>query len=327
MIRFKSRVLRAGRAHLFGPGAVVVLVAAGFGLAGPALGQQRGQRTFDSPAAAVSALFVAVSSNEEGAILAVLGPDGKRVVSSGDAAEDAAARANFLRKYDQMHRLVKEPDGTLTLYVGAENWPMPIPIVQSGRAWYFDTAAGEREILYRRIGQNELSAIRVCEALAAAEKEYSSTHHGEYARRVFSTPDRQDGLYWKVIAGRRQSPIGPLVASAVPEGDAPGHKSPPTPYRGYYYRILTRQGRSAPGGARSYLVGGKMTGGFAFVAYPAVYRSSGVMTFIVADDGVVYQKDLGRGTVGARAMKEYDPGPGWQRSEAKQQPGATGQSP
>lgn len=317
MRRVKPSVGPAGRAHLLELGAVVMFLTGGFGLGAPSLAQQQRQRAFDSPAAAVSAIFAAARSNDEPAMLLVLGPDGKRIVSSGDATEDAAARANFVHKYDQMHRLVKEPDGTLTLYVGAENWPMPIPIVQSGRAWYFDTAAGEREILYRRIGRNELSAIRVCEQLAAAEKEYYSTHHGEYARHIFSTPDRHDGLYWKVASGGPQSPIGPLVAAAVAAGYDPGHQGTPTPYRGYYYHILTQQGASAPGGARSYLVGGSMTGGFAFVAYPAVYRSSGVMTLIVRRDGIVYQKDLGIKTdATAKAMTEYDPGPGWQATSS-----------
>jgi hypothetical protein len=286
-------------------------IFAGFGLAAPSLAQQSGQRTFDSSAAAVSALFTAVRSNDEQGMLAILGPDGKRIVSSGDATEDAGERANFVRKYDQMHRLAKEPDGTLTLYVGAENWPMPIPLVQSGRAWYFDTAAGEREILYRRIGRNELSAIRVCEALAVAQKAYSATHHGGYARHILSTAGQHDGLYWN---GEPESPIGPLVASAAAEFATSRHKGTPTPYRGYYYHLLTRQGGSAPGGARSYLVDGRMTG-FAFVAYPADYRSSGVMTFIVGANGIVYQRDFGRRTAAAaQAMEEYDPGPGWQRS-------------
>lgn len=315
MKRVKSSVGRAGRAHFLELGTVVIFLAGGsLGLGAPSLAQQQGQRSFDSPVAAVSALFTAVHSNSDRAMLSVLGPDGKRIVSSGDATEDVAARANFVRKYDQMHRLVKEPDGTLTLYVGAENWPMPIPIVQSGRAWYFDTAAGEREILYRRIGRNELSAIRVCEELAAAQKKYYSTHRGEYARHIFSTPGRHDGLYWQVASGEPQSPIGPLVASAVAAGYDPRHKGTPTPYRGYYYHILTQQGASAPGGSRNYLVGGRMTG-FAFLAYPAGYRSSGVMTFIVSNHGIVFQKDLGRSTGAiAKAMTEYNPGPGWQRT-------------
>ncbi len=302
----------AGSARLLQLGVVVICLAGGLSLR--CLARQPGPETFDSPAAAASALFAAVRSNDVQAILVVLGPDGKRIVSSGDAAEDAAARENFVRKYDEMHRLVKEPDGTLTLYVGAENWPMPIPIVQSGHVWSFDTAAGEREILYRRIGRNEFSAIRVCEELAAAQKEYSATHHGEYARHIVSAAGRQDGLYWKAASGESQSPIGPLLAAAAADGHA-SEKHAPTPYRGYDYHVLTQQGASAPGGARSYLIGGKVTG-FGFVAYPAVYRSSGVMTFIVGEDGVVYQKDLGPKTdVIARAMREYDRGPGWRRSQ------------
>ncbi|MGB6452092.1 MAG: DUF2950 domain-containing protein [Steroidobacteraceae bacterium] len=309
------------RAHLLELTAVAVLLS---GVpAGHVLAQQPGQRTFASPAAAASALFAAVRSSNEHAILDILGPDGKRIVSSGDATEDADNRATFVQRYDEMHRLTKEPDGTMTLYVGAANWPMPIPIVQAGRSWYFDTDAGKREILYRRVGRNEISAIRVCEALVAAEKEYFSTHEEEYARRIFSKGGAHNGLYWKAAAGEPQSPIGPLVASAVAEGYVRNH-SGPTAYRGYYFHVLTAQAASAPGGARSYLVDDKMTGGFAFVAYPAEYRSSGVMTFIVGADGVVYEKDLGRQTARlARALKAYNPDPTWHRSEDEPQP--TGQ--
>jgi hypothetical protein len=295
--------------------AAALLLAGGFVLAPRSLAQQPGQRTFSSPAAAASALFAAIHSNDERAILAILGPDGRRIVSSGDAEEDAADRANFVHRYDEMHRLAQEPDGTLTLYVGAENWPMPIPIARSGHAWYFDTAAGRREILYRRIGRNEISAIRVLEELVAAQKEYRSTHD-EFAERIYSRPGLHDGLYWQQVAGEPESPIGPLVASAVAAGYPGPHSGTRTPFRGYYYHTLKRQGAHAPGGAQSYLAGGKMTGGFAFVAYPAQYRSSGVMTFIVGEDGVVYQKDLGRMTeVLAKALQSYDPGPSWRRSE------------
>ena len=220
--------------------------------------------------------------------------DGKRIVSSGDEAEDAHSRAHFVEKYLEMHRLVKEPDGSTVLYIGAENWPTPIPIVHKGNSWYFDTAAAEKEILYRRIGRNEMSAIRVCQELVAAEKEYYSSHNNEYAQKFFSDEGQHDGLYWKAADGNPQSPIGPLVAAAVTEDESKGTQSSPTPYRGYYYRILTAQGKDAPGGAKSYVVDGKMTRGFAFVAYPAEYKSSGVMTFLINDDGVVYQRDLGR---------------------------------
>jgi hypothetical protein len=281
--------------------------------------QQPGQKTFSSPEEASSALVTGMQNNDEKAMLDVLGPDGKQVVSSGDETEDAHSRANFVEKYQEMHRLVKEPDGTTTLYIGAKNWPSPIPLVNKGGAWYFDTDAGKREILFRRIGRNEMSTIRVCQELVAAQKEYYSAQHNQYAQKIFSD-GQHNGLYWKAAEGEPQSPIGPLVASAVAEGYVPGRDSAPTPYRGYYYHILVRQGKNAPGGAKSYIVNGKMTGGFAFVAYPAEYRSSGVVTFIVSEDGVVYQKDLGKKTeVLAKAMKQYNPNASWQKAEEQQE--------
>jgi hypothetical protein len=282
------------------------------------------QKVFSSPTQASEALFTAVRHNDEQAILDILGADGTRIVSSGDATEDASDRANFTRRYQEMHRLVKEPDGTTTLYVGARNWPMPIPLVGSGTSWHFDTAAARREILYRRVGQNELSTIRVCQELAAAEKEYHATQGGHYADRFFSTEGQHDGLYWKAAAGQPQSPIGPLVAAAAAQGYVrqPGT---PTAYHGYYYRILTGQGKGAPGGEKSYLVDGKMTAGFAFLAYPAQYRSSGVMSFLVDENGMVYEKDLGRNTATiAKAMQRYDPDSSWHESEdAQEQAAAT----
>jgi hypothetical protein len=284
------------------------------GLFARALAQQPGQQTFSSPQAAVGALLKAVESNNESAMLHVLGSDARRIVSSGDPVEDTNNRANFVQRYRQMHRLVHEPDGTTSLYVGAENWPMPIPLAHAGRAWYFDTEAAKREILYRRIGRNEISAIRVCEELAAAEKEYHAMR-GVYAEKIYSDARRHNGLYWQAAAGETKSPIGPLVAQAVAEGYVTDRSGAPRPYRGYYYHILERQGPGAAGGARSYLTGGKMIGGFAFVAYPAQYRSSGVMTFIVGTDGVVYQRDLGRQTQQiAGAMKAYDPDSSWQKA-------------
>ena len=280
------------------------------------IAQQQGQKTYSSPEGASSALVTAAQSNDEKAMLEILGPDGKQIVSSGDEADDARNRANFAKRYQEMHRLVKEPDGTVTLYIGAENWPTPIPIVNKGNSWYFDTAAGKKEILHRRIGRNELSAIRVCQELVAAEKEYHSERHNEYAQTFFSDEGQHNGLYWKAAAGEPQSPIGPLVAAAVAEGYAKRPDGAPTPYCGYYYRILTRQGNNIAGGAKSYLVNGKMTAGFAFVAYPAEYKSSGVMTFIVNEDGVVYQKDLGKRTDAlAKTMKEYNPNSSWQKAE------------
>jgi hypothetical protein len=280
------------------------------------MAQQPGQKTFSSPEDASTALVTAAQSNDEKAMLDILGPDGRQIVSSGDETEDAEGRANFVRRYQEMHRLVKEPDGTTVLYIGAENWPTPIPLVTKGDSWYFDTEAGKKEILYRRIGRNEISTIGVCQELVAAQKEYYSAQHNEYAQAVFSDEGQHNGLYWKAADGEPQSPVGPLVASAFAKGYAKSQNGAPTPYRGYYYRMLMRQGKNAPGGAKSYIVNGKMAEGFAFVAYPAEYRSSGVMTFIVNEDGAVYQKDLGKKTdVHAQAMKEYNPNSSWQKAE------------
>jgi hypothetical protein len=297
--------------------AVAILLT--WGLSARSMAQQQGHKTFSSPEDASNALVTVAQSNSEKAMLDILGPDGKQIVSSGDEIEDAHNRANFVQRYKEMHRLVKEPDGTTTLYVGAQNWPMPIPLVNKGSSWYFNTDAGKKEILCRRIGRNEISTIRVCQELVAAEKEYYSTQHNEYAQKFFSDEGQHNGLYWKAADAEPESPIGPLVASAATEGYANSEDSAPTPYRGYYYRILTRQGKNAPGGAKNYIVNGKMTDGFAFVAYPAEYRSSGVMTLIVNTDGVVYQKDLGKKTdVLAKAMKEYNADSSWQKSEEQQ---------
>jgi Protein of unknown function (DUF2950) len=289
--------------------------------------QQLGQKSFSSAEEASNALVTAARNNDEKAMLDILGPNGRQVVSSGDETEDAHSRANFVQCYREMHRLVKEPDGTTTLYIGAKNWPTPIPLVNKGNQWYFDTAAGEKEILYRRIGRNEISTIRVCQELASAQKEYHSTQHSEYAQKIFSDEGQHNGLYWKAADGEPQSPIGPLVASAVAEGYAKNRDGAQTPYRGYYYRILTRQGKNGPGGGKSYIVNGKMTEGFAFVAYPAEYRSSGVMTFIVGADGVVYEKDLGKKTdAHAKDMKEYNLNSSWLKAEQQQEETASQQA-
>jgi len=293
---------------------------------GRSMAQQPGQKTFSSAEDASTALVTAAQNSDEKAMLDILGPDGKQIVSSGDDAEDAESRANFVRRYQEMHRLVTEPNGTTTLYIGAENWPTPIPLVSKGTTWYFDTDAGKKEILYRRIGQNETSAISVCQELVAAQKEYHATHDNEYAQKFFSDEGQHNGLYWKAAGGEPQSPIGPLVASAVADGYAKNQDRAPTPYRGYYFRILTRQRKTTSSGAKSYVVNGKMTEGFAFVAYPAEYRSSGVMTFIVNEDGIVYEKDLGKKTdVLAKTMKEYNPNSSWQEADEQQEETASEQ--
>jgi hypothetical protein len=290
--------------------------------------QQGGQKTFSSPEEASKAVVAALQNNDEKAVLEILGPDATQIVSSGDPTEDAESHANFVRKYEEMHRFLKEPDGSVTLYIGAENWPTPIPLVMKGNLWFFDTEAGKREILFRRIGRNEYSTIRICQELVAAQKEFYAMLHNEYSKQIYSDEGQHNGLYWEVSDGEPQSPIGPLVASAVAEGYVKGKGTPPTPYRGYFFHILTRQGKDAPGGAKSYIVKGKMTEGFAFVAYPAEYRSSGVMTFIVNQDGTVYQKDLGKKTDAlGKAMQEYNPDSSWGKAEEEPAQTASGQKP
>lgn len=272
---------------------------------------QSGQKTFASPQEAARTLYAATKSNDESKLLQVLGPEGKHVVSSGDPAEDEQSRANFVRAYEEMNRLVRELDGTVSLVIGARNWPYPIPIVQNGNQWFFDTPAGKAEILFRRIGRNEISAMKICDELVAAQKEYFK-QHGEYAQTIYSEPGKQNGLHWKTENGQPESPIGPLVAQAVSGGSGTNQG---TPFRGYYFHVLT-----VSQNGQSYTMNGKMTKGFAFVAFPAEYRSSGVMTFLVDQNEVIYQKDLGKNTTTvAGSMKEFKPGPGWEKTEPEQQ--------
>ena len=286
-----------------------------------AVAQPPGQKTFPSAEEASRALFVAVQDDDQPALIEILGPAGKEITSAGDTVEDKNSRNQFVQKYQEMHRLVKEPDGTTTLYVGAENWPLPIPLVNPGDAWSFDTEAGKQEILFRRIGENELTAIRVCHELVNAEKAYYAKPRGDdavkqYAQRFVSDRGGHNGLYWWGAGDEPQSPIGPLVAGAGSDGAAQQRSTGQMPFHGYYYRLLTSQGKHAPGGARNYVVNGRMTRGFAFVAYPAEYRSSGVMTFIVNQDGIVYEKDLGAQTADiARRLSAYDPDRTWYRAE------------
>jgi Protein of unknown function (DUF2950) len=326
MQRTKLNFGRFYRSHLLKLAAIAILLLGC--VPTRSAGQQQGQKTFSSAQEASNAFLAATKSNDEKELLEILGPDGKQIVSSGDETEDANCRTNFVQKYQEMHRLVREPDGTTILYIGAENWPSPIPLMNKGNSWFFDTDAGKKEILYRRVGQNEISAIRVTQQLVAAEKEYYSSQHNEYAQEIFSDEGRHNGLYWKAATGEPQSPIGPLVAAAVAEGYTKNRDGAPAPYRGYYYQILKRQRTNVAAGAKSYIVNGKMTGGFAFIAYPAEYRSSGVMTFIVNEDGVVYEKDLGKRTnLLAKSIKEYNPSSGWQKAEDQQEETASEQKP
>ncbi|HUY26541.1 MAG TPA: DUF2950 domain-containing protein [Candidatus Binataceae bacterium] len=285
---------------------------------GAAFAQEPGQKTFSSPSAAADALAAAVESNNDQELLAILGPSARDLISSGDHTADQNRRARFTRKYKQLHQFATAADGRVFLYIGANNWPDPVPLRKNGSQWYFDTKSGRKEVLFRRIGANELSAIKVCQAIAAGEHQYySSLHDGnsvhQYSPKFHSTPGTQDGLYWPVKAGEKpQSPLGPLVADAAIEGYQHHSGTPPHPFHGYIYRLITQQGASASGGTMNYVVDGKMTGGFALVAYPASYRDSGVMTFIVNQDGQIYQKDLGPQTAQiAAAMTQYNPDKTW----------------
>src|ERR1700723_4214237 len=294
------------------------------------LAQGPGQKTYASPEEASQALFAAAQKNDQAALLEVLGKDGKSVVESGDPKEDDAMRANFVEKYQVMHRLVEEPDATTTLYIGAENWPTPIPLVNRAGKWYFDTEAGRQEILFRRIGKNELSAIRVCEEMVSAQKEYfAKDGNNEYAAKFVSDAGKHNGLYWPAEGNQAASPVGPLVANAGSGGGlGKGSSTGAEPFRGYYFRILDRQGKKATGGEMNYIADGKMTKVFAFVTYPAAYRDSGVMTFVVNQDGIVYEKDLGKQTVEkAKSMKSYDPDPSWKKSDNPDLQSADNQRP
>ncbi|MGA3210869.1 MAG: DUF2950 domain-containing protein [Terriglobales bacterium] len=294
---------------------VVVLILSGLMLA-----QQPGQKTFASPDEAAQALFVAVQAGDQTALLEVFGPSGNEIISSGDPVQDKNSQEKFVAQYREMHRVAHEPDGTVTLYVGAENWPVPVPLVKAGSGWRFDTETGKREVLYRRIGRNEYAAIDICAALVGAQNDYfSQSRDGkvqQYAQTFTSDEGKHNGLYWKASDGEPESPIGPLVADAAGAGYHQPPSDEPGPFHGYLFRILTAQGAGAPGGAKNYMVNGNMTGGFAFLAYPAEYRSSGVMTFIVNQTGVIYQKDLGAKTAEiAGTMKEYSPDKTWKKAE------------
>jgi Protein of unknown function (DUF2950) len=287
--------------------------------AAPIFGQQPGQRTFTSPEDAGSQFFAAMESQDEKAPLRILGPAGEDVLSSGDALEDSDARIGFVTKYQEMHRFVTEPDGKVTLVIGAENWPFPIPLANNHGAWYFDTSEGKNEILFRRIGKNEVAAMDACHELVEAEQQYFTRAPAgdakQYAQKLVSDEGGHNGLYWQGAADEADSPINPLIAYArqnLPTEQVGEH----VPFNGYMFRILKSQGRHAPGGAKKYIVDGKMSAGFAVVAYPVEYRSSGVMTFIVDKSGTIYEKDLGPDTTKiARTMTVYDPDSTWHKVE------------
>jgi hypothetical protein len=277
--------------------------------------QAAGQKTFSSSKEALGTLIQAVRAGNTSDLLAILGPGAEEIVSSSDAVADKNGRDHFLARYDLKHSLTESAPNQMSLNVGKDGWPYPIPLVHAGDKWYWDGAAGKEEILYRRIGRNELAAIDVCNGIVAAQHDYAAAGHdgqpaGFYAQRTVSEPGKQNGLYWQVNEGENPSPAGPLLAQASSEGYGGAPKG--SPYHGYYYHMLKAQGANAKGGAKTYIVDGNMSGGFAFLAYPADYRSSGVMTFLVNGNGTIYQKDLGEKTTDlAQQMTEYNPDKSW----------------
>jgi DUF2950 family protein len=293
--------------------AALVLLCGSFAVAttAPAVAQQ----SFKTPDAAADALANAARAKDRAALLAVLGKDGADIASSGDPVADADIRQKFVDAYDAKHGIKMDGDAKAILIIGKEDFPVPIPLVRQADGWQFDTAAGRQEVLARRIGRNELAAIQSCLAYVDAQNEYADKDRtgagtGVYAQRIVSEPGRKNGLYWPSSASGDESPLGELVAEATQQGYRVGDGR--APFHGYYFKILTRQGPDAPGGAVDYVVNGKMIGGFAIVAYPAEYRNSGVMTFIVNHNGTVFQKDLGPHTAElAERMTAFDPDASW----------------
>jgi hypothetical protein len=314
-VNMPKKAVRSGRGRL----GLTICAVALMVIAPPAIAATAAQKGFASPEEGITALVKAVRANDQPALRAVLGPHGGKLISSGDAVADQHRREAFLKAYDDANKLVHNGDARATLVIGKDEWPMPIPLVRAKGGWRFDTRQGEKEILARRIGRNELAAIQVCLAILDAEREYAaldvdSDGIPEYASKFVSATGRRDGLYWETKAGEPTSPLGPLLAAAAREGYPSAGSGPLAPYHGYFYKILTRQGKDALGGGYDYFVNGKMIGGFAMIAYPARYGASGVMSFVVNHDGVVYEKNLGKNTAAlASKMTMFNPDASWKR--------------
>lgn len=296
---------------------VLAILTAMLALAAPSImaGGAAGQKNFDSPQQAIAALIAAVRDNQDAELLAILGPGSDDLISSGDRVADQNGRARFLRAYGEKNSIEQQSEGRVVLLVGVRDYPFPIPVVRRGEVWLFDTPAGMEEIVNRRIGRNELHTIEVMQAYTDAQREYAGMKPGgpEFAQKFASSEGRKDGLYWEAVEGGEASPFGPLIARATEEGYTAGlDEDPPEPFHGYYFKILKGQGEHANGGAFDYVIDGKMVLGFALAAYPAKYGASGIMTFIVNQEGVIYEKDLGGETAAvAAAMTLFDPDDTW----------------
>lgn len=296
---------------------VAALALCGLGLGAGVSTAAEAQRHFKGPGAAIDALLEAVQTRSPAKLDALFGPGAKDIRSSGDPVADKAALESFLTAAKERTELQFATPSRVLLSFGDDDWPFPIPLVKSGKGWSFDTTAGKEEIINRRIGRNELHTIAVMRELVTAQEEYRAadpTGSGlhTYAQKISSSKGHRDGLYWPAEAGTGESPLGERIATAVKEGYEGADTGKPIPYHGYYFHILTAQGRHAPGGVKSYLNGGKMTGGFAVLAWPADYGNSGIKSFLVNQQGILYERDLGADTEKrAAAITEYDPDEGW----------------
>jgi len=315
------KIMKLSISHYLLPLLAILMVLSTVGPTFAASAKVR-QSGFSSPAKAVNALASAVKSNNIKALKSILGPDSEKLILSGDPVTDQAGRDRFIELYNEKNQLEPKGSGRMVLTLGKDDFPFPLPLVRKRGMWVFDTKAGSREILNRRIGRNELAVMDVLKAYLEAQREYARKDHDrngvlEFARKLNSSSGMQDGLYWEVKEGEDPSPFGLLMARADCEGYGKQFRAaPPEPFHGYYFKVLTKQGKNAEGGAFDYLVNDKMVLGFALVAYPARYRASGVMTFIVNQGGVIYQKDLGKDTVRiATEMTLFDPDNSWKKAE------------
>ncbi len=307
---------------LQGVAAFIIGVVAITALSSLADARATGQKRFTSPQQAFKALVAAARDNDTRKLLAIFGPEGKEIISSGDAVADERARRRFVDAAGEAISYSRLNNRTVLAVIGKDKWSFPVPMVKSGKKWIFSTREGKEEILNRRIGRNELNTIQVCTTYVSAQREYSAGDRNgdgvlQFAQHFLSSKDRKDGLYWEAAPGEEASPLGPLIARASEEG-YPVSKTNGAhrPYHGYYFKILKGQGVNAPGGEADYVVNGKMTGGFALVAYPAIYGVSGIMTFMVNQTGIVYEKNLGPETEEvAKAIAKYDPDKTWTRVE------------
>ena len=319
MFRF-NHMMRGSCAWCYASAVIVAVSVVVSLLTLPVFSQEMKQKAFGAPEEAMKALADAAQAGDLKGMIAILGPEGEDIISSGDAVADKNTLAQFVKAYQETVYFVKEKGDRVSVIMGNDYWPFPIPIVKKGEGWVFDTKEGREEVLNRRLGRNELNAIQACSAYVDAQREYASTDRErdgiiQYAQKVWSDPYKRNGLYWEVGEGETPSPLGPFIAQAVGEGYSKKNDKP-IPYYGYYFKILKGQGPNAPGGAYNYVINGHMVAGYALVAWPAEYNVSGVMTFIVNQNGTVYQKDLGPKTEAiAKAMTLYNPDRSWKRAQ------------